>query len=146
MPRTAGSKRAFQNPKTGRIVVVEDNKRSKDWRTTVAVLASERFKEPLEGPLAVTFEFVLPRPTGHYGKHGLRSSAPVHPTVRPDVLKFSRATEDALTGTCWRDDAQIVHETLIKRYGDQAGAWITIRRMNGNGGALHPKQLTIEEV
>ena len=32
----------------------------------------------------------------------------------------------AMSGIAYRDDAQIVHETLIKRYGEQAGAWITI--------------------
>lgn len=32
----------------------------------------------------------------------------------PDVLKLARGVEDALTGIVWRDDAQIVNESLSK--------------------------------
>ena len=126
IPQPGGSKRGFVNPKNGRVIITEDNKRSKDWRTAVAWAAAENIKVPLEGPLAVTFEFQFMRPKGHYGSKGLRASAPVHPAVRPDLLKVARSTEDAMSGLAYRDDAQIVHETLIKRYGEQAGAWITI--------------------
>jgi Holliday junction resolvase RusA-like endonuclease len=126
IPRTAGSKRGFVNPRNGRVIITEDNKRSKDWRASVALVASDLIRIPLEGPLSVTFEFQFMRPKGHYGSKGLRSSAPLHPAVRPDLLKVARSTEDAMSGIAYRDDAQIVHETLIKRYGEQAGAWITI--------------------
>jgi len=131
IPRTAGSKRGFVNPRNGRVIITEDNKRSKEWRTAVAWAASDRIKLPLEGPLTVTFEFQFIRPKGHYGSKGLRPSAPAHPAVRPDLLKCARSTEDAMSGLAYRDDAQIVHETLIKRYGYQAGAWITIAAANG---------------
>ena len=135
IPRTAGSKRVFLNRKTGRPIVTEDNTKSKEWRTAVAWIAAENMKVPLEGPLAVTFEFQFMRPKGHYGSKGLRASAPLHPAVRPDLLKCARSTEDAMSGLAYRDDAQIVHETLIKRYGCQAGAWITIAAANGQEGS-----------
>ena len=38
----------------------------------------------------------------------------------PDVLKLARGVEDALTGIVWRDDAQIVNESLNKVVGAAA--------------------------
>lgn len=38
-PQPAGSKRAFVNPKNGRAIVTEDNKKSKPWKQQVAVAA-----------------------------------------------------------------------------------------------------------
>jgi len=126
VPQPGGSKRAFVNRKTGRPIITEDNTRSKDWRTAVAFMAAEVIKEPLTGPLSVRFEFLLLRPRGHYGKRGVRSSAPEYPAVRPDVSKLVRPTEDALKGIAWHDDSQIVSQEASKRYALTAGAWITI--------------------
>jgi Holliday junction resolvase RusA-like endonuclease len=128
IPRTAGSKRAFVI--NGRAIVTEDNKRSKNWRAAVALVANEHFLSPYTGPLRATFTFHILRPKGHMGKHGVRPSAPKYPAVRPDVSKTIRATEDALTGIAWKDDAQIVEQIAAKLYTEStAGAWITIEEM-----------------
>ena len=129
-PQTAGSKRVFLNRKTGRPIVTDDNKRSKDWRAAVTQAASQVIDKPMSGPLEVTFEFCLPRPQGHRGAKGnLVPSAPAWPTTRPDVLKLARCAEDSLSGVSFLDDAQIVRETLIKRYDDRIGVRITIRSL-----------------
>jgi len=126
LPRPGGSKRGFYIPKLKRVVITEDNKRCKDWRATVALVASDSIHEPLQGPLEVHFDFCLPRPKGHYGKNGLRPGAPAYPNVKPDSTKLTRSTEDSLTGIAWRDDAQIVTQLVTKRYAEPIGAWITI--------------------
>lgn len=146
LPRPGGSKRAFINPKTKRPIVTEDNSRSKDWRASVAQVASAAMERPLEGALAITFVFCMPRPRGHYGKRGLLPSAPAHPTTRPDVLKLARSTEDALTGIAYRDDAQIVHETLIKAYGDPIGCRVAIRALSEFRAQLYEKSERIEQI
>ena len=138
LPRPGGSKKGFYVPKLRRVVITEDNKRSKDWRATVALVASQTVKEPLEGPLSVRFEFRLPRPKGHFGKRGIRPSAPEYPAVKPDTTKLIRSTEDAMSGIVWRDDAQIVSQVAIKRYAEPIGAWITVAPMNG------PEKLPLE--
>lgn len=130
-PQPGGSKKGFVNPKNGRVIITEDNVRSKDWRASVAQAAYENFPKPLEGALHVIFEFYLQRPKGHFGKKGLRQSAPLFPTTRPDVLKLSRVTEDAMKGISFRDDSQIVMETLTKLYGERIGARITIHELDG---------------
>jgi len=133
IPKTAGSKRAFINPKTGRPIITDDNKKGKDWRASVQLFATKAIegKDIFKGALEVFFKFYLPRPKNHFGAHGLKKSAPPYPIVRPDVLKMARAVEDAITNICWSDDAIIVNEHLFKRYSTdgKAGCYIQIKEM-----------------
>lgn len=134
----AGSKRAFV--KGGRAVVVDDAKGSRPWKNAVSAEAAKAmtfhsddgtsgYRPPLEGPLELQVIFWLPRPKGHYGARGLRPSAPAYPAVRPDATKLLRAVEDAMTGIVWRDDAQVVHQVVGKRYGEPARTEIQVREL-----------------
>jgi Holliday junction resolvase RusA-like endonuclease len=128
VPQPGGSKRAFVV--NGRAVVTDDAKHNKSWRASVAAAGYEAHTgQLLDGPLAVSFLFVLARPRGHFGKKGLKPSAPAYPAVKPDVLKLARSTEDALTGILWRDDSRTVVLTARKVYGDQAGCWVAVTEM-----------------
>ena len=142
IPKPGGSKRGFVNRKTGRVIITEDCKASKDWRISVAFAAARAIPRLFPGPLRVTFTFFLPRPHGHYGAGAraffLRASAPDYPAVRPDITKLIRSTEDALKGIAWQDDSQIVQQVASKQYGVHgmpAGAQITIAPA---GPALEP--------
>lgn len=127
-PATAGSKRGFVlRRRDGSLVtrgngtpvvnIVENDRRSKDWRGDIKRFANDEYTGPmLTGALCLTLTFFLERPKFHSGKRGLLPSAPVHPIVKPDLLKMARAVEDALTGVLWSDDAQIVTELLKKRF------------------------------
>ena len=122
VPQPAGSKRAFVTPKTGRIVVVDDAKGSRPWKNRVAAAAAEAMDgPPLSGPVELLLTFSVTRPRGHYGvgrnSDIVKPSAPVFPTVRPDITKLVRAAEDAMTGIVWKDDAQVIAQHADKRYG-----------------------------
>lgn len=140
IPKPGGSKRAFINQKTGRAIVTEDCKGSKDWRTAVRFAAAEVFASPLFGPLEVAFRFYMPRPRGHYGSGrnaGLvRESAPKFPAFRPDVTKLVRSTEDALKGVAWLDDSQIVRQAASKDYSEKLGAQIEVTALRGERPTL----------
>lgn len=130
IPAPGGSKKGFVNPKTGCVVIVDDAKRNKDWRATVALFASQRFHEPLTCPVSVEVMFYMPRPKGHLRKDGsVRPSAPQYPTVKPDATKLWRSTEDALKGIAWRDDSQVVQQFICKVYGSRPGALIWIHEI-----------------
>ena len=131
IPRPGGSKKGFYIPKLNRVVITEDNPKSKDWRNSVAWAASEVIKTPLTGPLEVRFLFLMTRPKGHFGARGLRPSAPLYPIVKPDVTKLIRSTEDALKGIAWVDDSQVARQQGEKTYADRAGCWIVIRELAG---------------
>jgi crossover junction endodeoxyribonuclease RusA len=123
----AGSKVAMRT-KQGKLLVRDAAKGSRPWKTQVAQAAGEAMNGTglLDGALEVSVIFTVPRPKGHFGKRGLRPSAPEHPTTRPDVTKLLRAVEDACTGIVWRDDAQIVAQHAVKRYGEPAAAFVSV--------------------
>lgn len=128
-PVAGGSKRAF--PVKGRdgklhvSVTDASGPKGKEWRAAIrfaaaaAATGGEMYGGPLTGPLRLTLCFFLQRPQSHFGKRGLRASAPPFPTTKPDVLKLARAVEDACTGIVWVDDAQVVMEDLRKAYADR---------------------------
>jgi Holliday junction resolvase RusA-like endonuclease len=133
-PKPGGSKRAFFNKATGRAIVVDDCKGNRAWRDSVIAAFIEKYgmqKLPVFGQdVPVIFEviFYLPRPKHHYGKKGLKASAPQWCTKKPDALKLTRSTEDALTHYAWHDDAQVASLNVAKCYAheNRVGALITI--------------------
>lgn len=129
-PQSAGSKRAFMRPGFKHPSVVDANPKSKSWQNEVRAEAVKHFAgELLTGPLYLGLVFYRPRPAGHFKKGGELSAygkRQSHPMTRPDALKLARGVEDALTKVVYRDDAQIVQENLIKRWGEPARCEITI--------------------
>lgn len=136
IPQPGGSKRGFPfRRRDGRIGVAisDDNAKAKSWKALVALAAQEAGVTLVADPVEVTMTFWLPRPKGHFGSGKnaafLKPSAPHYHTVRPDVLKLARSTEDALTGIAWNDDAGTPLLHLGKRYisvGEVPGCRITI--------------------
>ncbi len=122
IPAPGGSKRFVGfGKKTGRAILIDAaGERNKNWRSVCAMIAAQEMtgKEMLRTPLSVHFAFFMPRPKGHYGTKGLKQNAPQRPFTRPDVLKLSRSTEDALTGIVWADDSQTVHMNIAKYFAD----------------------------
>lgn len=159
-PEPGGSKRAFIVKSGGfdRAIVTDANKNVGAWKDRVSLFALEKLKKlglekPLvpEGPVRVWFGFVVPRPKGHFrtGKNAdqLSAHAPIAPTSKPDCLKLARAIEDALTGIAYRDDAQIVYETIHKAYGDAPGeAAVEVWRYKGAASGEASERLAASRV
>ena len=133
----AGSKRPFQT-KTGALVVVEDNPKTGDWKKEVARNAAEAMVlagqlELWEGPLGFALVFTRIRPKGHYGTGRnagvLKPGAPLYPITKPDATKLVRGVEDAMTGVVWRDDAQVVEQSVMKRYGSPEGVQVRVWKL-----------------
>lgn len=149
-PQPAGSKRAFPIRRkagggwvaTGKVAVTDDNPNARDWKNQVAdaghnalcahVPPDRYLNDPplLEGPLGLSVRFVLMRPKGHFGtgrnSGTVKDSAPAHPITKPDTTKLLRCLEDALTGVVWRDDAQVVEQSVSKVYGVPEGAHVHV--------------------
>lgn len=129
-PQPRGSKRGFV--RGGRVVMTDMNPHSGEWMNLVRDQAVQAMGDlPLmEGPLKLGVTFYMPRPKGHYGSgrnaNVIKPSAPMFPHVAPDTTKLLRAVEDALTGTVYRDDAQIVIQMALKRYGERPRAEIVV--------------------
>ena len=133
IPATQGSKRAFIPKGWTRPILIDDCKRNKDWRGDVLRFAAEAFQEaPITSPVRLSIVFVLPRPKAHFNARGeLRANAPAWHTKKPDRTKLTRPVEDALKGIAWVDDSQVCCGDILKVYGDQPGAQITIEALEG---------------
>lgn len=109
----------------GNGIMVESSKAVGPWRTVVAWHAAQAWTAtPLDGAVAVVYEFVMPRPSGT----PKRSTPPA--IKRPDIEKLARAVSDALSGIVWRDDSQVVDMRLIKRLAEldeQPGMRVQVR-------------------
>ena len=134
IPQPGGSKKYVGHSKAGRPILIDDCKRNKTWRQRVAAAARASWPyAPTISPLFVRYQFIVLRPGCHYGRGRnatkLKKSAPVYPSVKPDVGKFWRSTEDAMTGVIWKDDASTIVTYAEKRYGDRPGCAITIESL-----------------
>ena len=136
IPSPGGSKSAFMNQRTRRIVVTcAGGRKTKVWRQAVAAAGRIAMGSGamLAAPIALYIDFRMPRPRSHYLSDGttIRPGAPALPIVRPDATKLLRSTEDALTGIVWRDDAEIAEIHISRGYvwEGSSGARITARTM-----------------
>lgn len=129
VPESKGSTRSFKL-KTGAVVTTSDNPRLKGWASKVTDAAAEAFegRPVFDCALAVEITFTLPRPAGHFGRHGLLPSALLYPARLPDLDKLVRGLLDGITQAgVWRDDSRVVDLRAIKVYGAVPGARVTIR-------------------
>lgn len=126
IPKPQGSHRAWVNPKTGRAIITETNKGTRDWRGDVKALAQRAMGNfpMLDGPVVIRLNFVMKRPVS------TSKSKPTPPAVkRPDLDKCARAIFDAITGVVYNDDSQVVDLHATKRIaeiGEQPGCQITV--------------------
>lgn len=117
-PEKKGSSKGFgfirkSGPRAGSIGVNITNDagpKAKTWAALVSSFASTAMagRAPLDGPVRVEIVFHLLRPKGHFGKRGLKPSAPKYPAVKPDGDKMVRCAWDALSGVVFCDDRQVV--------------------------------------
>jgi crossover junction endodeoxyribonuclease RusA len=130
--RVEGMDAAPQGSKrhVGRGVMIESSRNVKPWRFLVTQSALAAGVPLLRGPVRLSVVFIFSRPAGHFRKNGsLKPSAPLHHSIRPDLSKLLRSTEDALTSVAYEDDSRIVGCAIEKRYaiGDERpGALVTV--------------------
>ena len=129
-PAAAGSKRGFAfKGKDGKthVAISDANKNARPWKSAVTDAALQEFTgAQFTGPVKLEIVFWIQRPKGHYGSGKnagvVKASAPERPTGKPDLLKLARGVEDAITDAgVWRDDAQVVIESLEKRWSQDGG-------------------------
>ena len=123
-PVPQGSMKAFIPKGWNRAVLTADNKRQKPWRQEIASAANEAMQKLnlaiLEGvPIMVTCCFYFDRPKSL--KKSIR-----HKTTKPDVDKLGRLVLDALTGTVYKDDAQVNWLRVEKLFDSRPRAEITV--------------------
>jgi Holliday junction resolvase RusA-like endonuclease len=116
-------------------------RRLKDWNSAVRAQAVDAIVDLGDSapsgplfvgvPLAMELTFRMVRPAGHWGKRGLKPSAPSAPATKPDIDKLTRSTLDCLTGLVFDDDSRVVELVVRKVYADpgREGARIVVRAL-----------------
>jgi Holliday junction resolvase RusA-like endonuclease len=134
-PKGQPRPRAFAR-KMGNVHVARfyDSDVADEWKRAVQIVvldASIVHKWPLTlGPVAISMCFSLPRPKSHFGAKGLKASAPVHHSGKPDVDNLAKLVMDQITrsGKVWRDDSQVVSLRVEKLWasGNESGCSVLI--------------------
>jgi Holliday junction resolvase RusA-like endonuclease len=85
-------------------------------------------RPPLEGPLNLDFRAEMKIPSS-WSKRKQHQAVigELRPTCRPDWENLAKLT-DALTGIVWKDDSQILHATVAKKYSITPKIVVTICR------------------
>lgn len=130
------TKRAFINPKTKKVVLVDKVKGRAKYlkaiRFHASMAAAREDWNPDGGAVYAVYRFYFQRPKYHMGTGRnagkAKSWAPVDHLEKPDVINLVKPVEDALTGILWNDDCQAVSVVSEKYWSDQDGVRIIVRR------------------
>ena len=125
-PVAQGSMVAMLSKSTGRAIAIPSNKPGlKAWRSAIKAGAGGLEMIPAGVPVVVTFTFLLRKPAK------VPPERMGQPSTYPDADKLARAAGDALTGTAYVDDGQVVEWHVRKRYcapSELPGAQIEVER------------------
>lgn len=107
----------------------------------IRVAAEHQYNgELLDGPLAVRFTAVYPRPKAHFGtgKNAgkLKPSAPVHHQQVEDLDNLVKFYLDCLNGIVYLDDCQVIRIYAEKQWDNnpQSTGEVSVEIYNLNGG------------
>jgi len=100
---------------------------TENWVATVAAVALQHCRQPLEGPIVLKLTFVRPKPKSLPSRPTKADPWPWVPWRRPDLDNLTKAVLDGLQGRVFSDDAQIVDLIVRKRYGDCEGVDVAAR-------------------
>jgi len=131
----SGSKKAFVHNRTGKVIVMDTAKNKDLWQNMVSITARNAATEKnwLQTCRAVSLSitFLFKRPKSHFGNGKnamvLKQTAPSRHTQKPDLTKLVRCLEDALTGTIWNDDCQVVETSVCKKWSERDSAMVLVR-------------------
>lgn len=118
--------------KRGNHAGVYDPGTANDWKSSVRDAFKEFHGLGIIEPVTVRIDFHLPRPKSHYGKRGLKDSAPLHHTGKPDLDNAAKAVLDAMTDfQFWKDDSAVVRLVVTKSWAlSRPGARVIVNPMN----------------
>ncbi len=93
-------------------------------------------RAPLEGPLSIAVQALFPVPASWSKKKREAALAgAIRPTVKPDADNLLKVL-DACNEIVWRDDKQIVHASISKRYGERASYRVTVDELLADSASL----------
>ena len=91
-------------------------------------IRQQNLTSPMEGPVRMAVEFVFKRPKSHSNKSGIKTTAPMWHTSRPDIDNLIKLVMDVCTEMeVYADDTQVVRLETVKRYANDEKPGASIR-------------------
>ena len=75
--------------------------------------------EPIQGPVSMTFVFLMPLPKSWSKKKQKEALEKRWHIKRPDTDNLIKAIKDALNGLAYIDDSQVCREKIFKQYANE---------------------------
>lgn len=111
----------------GNFVKTYDPAKCKDYKSDLKWQIIEQHPKKIIGPITMVVDFLMPRPKNHFGAKGLKATAPIFHTTRPDVDNCIKALMDCAKGILWDDDTQVAVLVATKKYSEITGIRILIQ-------------------
>lgn len=115
--------------------------KTRHWERTVKTIAAKamRGRSQMTGAPALSVAFFLPIPLSWPAwKRKAAADGAIAATGKPDASNLAKAVEDAMNGTVWADDAQIVQMMVWKAYAHAPRVEVCVTRL----AHLLPAQVT----
>ena len=111
----------------GKFVNTYSTQETEEGKFLLLALSQYGKAEPLRGALSVSMYFGMPIPKSTSNtRSGLMLEGKIHHTKKPDIDNLVKFTLDALSGTVFSDDRQIVAVRASKGYDDRPRTEIVI--------------------
>ena len=120
--------------RAGGFVRAYDPKKSVDYKSLIALFATERGVKQANGPIVVSIDLYFKRPKNLCRKRDAQEAIICH--KRPDVDNCAKIFLDALNGIAWNDDGQVHSIRVTKWYHEKDGAPradVLIEEIKGRG-------------
>jgi len=125
-PKSKGRPRFSRH---GKFTKVYTDQATLDYETAIQVCAGKAMgsQKPLETPLSVFLYIRLPIPLSYSKKRTEAClSGSERPAKKPDIDNVAKAFLDAMNGTVYLDDTQVVELNIKKVYSAVAGVDVAI--------------------
>lgn len=108
---------AKQRPRHTRSGHTYTPSKTRNFESTLKLMAKNVVKEPFDAPLRVSIIFYITRP---------KSVKRAYPSVKPDCDNLIKAVCDAMNNIIWKDDSLICEISAKKVYSEKGGIHLEV--------------------
>lgn len=109
--------------------------KTQSYEQLVSLIARQamRGRDPMTGPVQVTFSFGFPIPSSWPRKtREAAAMGEIWPTTRCDIDNACKSVCDGMNGIVYKDDSQIVRLHAVKQYAIEPGCSVKVEPIKEN--------------
>lgn len=131
VPGPAIGKQRPRVVRRGSAVIAYTPKKTMDYERRVRAAAADVCRRPLDGPIRVIISVSI-QPPKSWSKAKAESEIvnSAWAMRKPDLDNVAKAILDAMAGTCFRDDQQVVSLEISRRWGREDAVRVWVRTVD----------------